>query len=228
MLLASQKQCYISKPVPYDTRVSSSHAWSIVSLTRSCSALLSPGVLVCPGAGDAGVHNRRRSLARQWGRRDEGIGVRCCGYGAGPLTDGVVTEGMVSCRGLASGTLLSLVARGSTPRSLDPRTRTRRPIAILLASSLGLYVDEEGPDLVRDDDGVEKEGAGGVTSSRGTVRRVFCTRDISRVKRSTAILRELEDATEDCVGGFVGAAALPPPLDDPSIVAVEQDAVALV
>ena len=83
------------------------------------------------------------------------MGVRCCGYGAGPLVDGVVAEGMVSCRGLASGTFLSFVARGPSPRSLGSRARTRRPIAIPLASSPGLNVDEEGSDLVRDDDGVE-------------------------------------------------------------------------
>lgn len=83
------------------------------------------------------------------------MGVRCCGYGAGPLIDGVVADGMVSCRGLASGSFLSFVARGLAPRSLGSRARTRRPIAIPLASSPGLNVDEEGPNLVRDDDGVE-------------------------------------------------------------------------
>lgn len=82
---SSQKQCHISKPAPYDTRVSSSHAWSIVSFMRSRSSLLIPGVCVGPGEGMTGVHCLKRSLARQCGRRREGMGVRCCGYGAGPL-----------------------------------------------------------------------------------------------------------------------------------------------
>lgn len=57
----------------------------------------------------------------------------------------------------------------------------------------------------------------------GTICGVFHTQDISRVNLSTAIFQELENMLEDMVGQFVGAAALPPSLDDPSIVAIEYD-----
>ena len=189
MPFPSQKQCHMSKPAPYDTRVSSSHAWSIVSFTRSCSALLRLGVFVSLGAGDAGVHSRRRSLARQCGRRCEGTGVRCCGYGAGPLSVGVVADRMVSCLGLTSRTFLSLATRGPTSGTSCSRVRTRRPIAIFLASSPGLDIEEERADLVGDDDGIKQEGAGRVDPSRGTVSGVFGTRDVSRVNCFTARLR---------------------------------------
>jgi len=65
ILLLSQKQCHISKPDPYASRVSCSHACTIVSLTCSRSAVLS---VEAPGAGEwlpAGVHSLRQSLARQ-------------------------------------------------------------------------------------------------------------------------------------------------------------------
>ena len=163
--LFCRRNSHMSKPAPYDTRVSSSHAWSIVSFTRSCSALLRLGVFVSLGAGDVGAHNWRQSFARQCGRRCEGMGMRCCGYGAGPLTVEVVADGMVSCRGLRSRIFLSLTTHGPTSGTLSPHVRTRRSIVIFLASSPGLDIDEEGADLAGEDDGIEQEGVGRVDPS---------------------------------------------------------------
>ena len=106
-------------------------------------------------AGDTGIHHWRQSLARQWGWRVEEIDIRCCGYGAGPLIVRFVTDWMGSCRGLVSGTLLSLVTQCPPSKSSNSHTHTRHPIAIFLATSLGLDIDKEGSDLVWDDNGIE-------------------------------------------------------------------------
>ena len=45
---------------------------------------------------------------------------------------------------------------------------------------------------------------------------------------SVAILRELEDALENVVGGFVGTASLPPALDDSPVVPIDNNVIALV
>ena len=45
--------------------------------------------------------------------------------------------------------------------------------------------------------------------------------------RSVAILRKLEDASENVVGGPVGATSLPPTLDDPTVVSINDNVVAL-
>ena len=92
------------------------------------------------------------------------MGVRFCWYGAGALAVGVDAGGISSSRGLASRTLLCLAAHVPMPRSSDSRARIIRPTVILLASSSGSDVDEEGSDLVRDDDGVKHEGSRGVDS----------------------------------------------------------------
>ena len=44
---------------------------------------------------------------------------------------------------------------------------------------------------------------------------------------SVAILQKLEDASENVVGGPVGATSLPPTLDDPTVVSINDDMVAL-
>lgn len=72
---------------------------------------------------------------------------------------------MGSCRGLTSGIVFCLVVRGSVPRMSGSRGCTKCLTATVLASSPGLDVDEEGPDLIRDDDGLKQEGAGWVESS---------------------------------------------------------------
>ena len=115
--------------------------------------------------------------------------MRCCGYGAGPLTVEVVADGMASCRGLTSRIFLSLTTRGPTSGTSSPRVRTRRSIVIFLASSPGLDIDEEGADLAGEDDGIEQEGAGRVDPSRGSICGVFRARDVFCVNRFTAKFR---------------------------------------
>jgi hypothetical protein len=41
----------------------------------------------------AGSHSRSLSLARQWGRREEGMGVKVRGYARGIAFDRLVTKG---------------------------------------------------------------------------------------------------------------------------------------
>ena len=94
MPFSSQKQCHISSPVPYVARVSSSHACTMVSFTRSCSFVLAVALLGGTGCVLAGTHILSRSLARQCGHSMEGIGVRFCGYGAGLLGTALEVGGM--------------------------------------------------------------------------------------------------------------------------------------
>src|ERR1700716_293215 len=100
--LLSQKQCHIRRPVPYDSRVSSSHAWTMVSLIHSRSDSSKVGGSVTLDWLWAGVHSLRRSRARQWGRRRDGAGVRFRAYGAGLRDDVAVGWGMDSWRGRVS------------------------------------------------------------------------------------------------------------------------------
>ena len=74
-----QKQCHISSPAPYATRVSSSQACIIISFTCSCSALFHALAPAGSVAGRTGVHILSRSLARQCGHSTDGFGVRCWG-----------------------------------------------------------------------------------------------------------------------------------------------------
>jgi hypothetical protein len=57
----------------------------MVSLIRSCSTMPSAGLQRGSERLSTGVHFLRRSLARQCGRRWEGVGVRFCAYGRGLL-----------------------------------------------------------------------------------------------------------------------------------------------
>ena len=137
-----------------------------------------------------GAHSQSRSLARQCRRRCEGMGMRCCGYGAGPLFVAVMAGGMGSCCGLALTTFLCLAAGiwvlWASSSSL--RLHTKWPIAISLARFPSSNINEERLDLVRDDDGVKQEGTGGVKSLWGAVCWVFCTWDVSHVDLSITIL----------------------------------------
>jgi hypothetical protein len=95
------------------------------------------------------------------------MGVRCCGYGAGPLVVGVVLGGMGSGHGLTSITFLCLAAHSSASRLLSSgsRVHTRSLTVVLLASSPGSDIDEEVLGFVRDNDGIEEEGTQGVVPS---------------------------------------------------------------
>ena len=129
---------------------------------------------------------------------------------------------MSSCC-LASGTLLCLTVHCLASRSSGSCPRARCLITTLLASSPGLDIEEKRSYFIRDSNRVEQEGTGGVVSLGGTICGVFCTRDISCVNLSTMIFGQLKNMLEDVVGWFVGAAVLPPSLNDPSIVTVEFD-----
>ena len=146
-----------------------------------------------------------------------------------PLTDGVVAGGMGLWRGLASETLCCLGAGGSVSAGalLFPRARTRHLTAVDFASSPGSNIDEEGSCLARDGDWVEHEGTGWVDASRRGICWVFCAQYVSCMYHSAAILRKLEDASENIVGGPVGATLFPPPLDDSLVVSIYDDMVAL-
>ena len=153
--------------------------------------------------------------------------MRCCGYGARPLVVGALGDGMGRWRVLAAGVLRCLTARGLTSGVFASGAciRTRCLTATFLASSPASNVDEEGSDLVRDTDWVEEEGARGVFAARGGIGWVLRARDVSCIYRSAAILRELDDASENMICRFVGAAFLPPTLDDSAVVPVDHDVV---
>ena len=155
--------------------------------------------------------------------------MRCLGYGAAPLTDGVVAGSMGMCRGLASETLRCLGTGGSVSAGASsfPQARTRHLTAVDFASSPGSNINEEGSCLAWDGDWVEHEGTGGVDASRRGICWVFCAWYISCMYRSAAILRKLEDVSENIVGGPVGTTLFPPPLDDSPVVSVYDDMVAL-
>ena len=111
------------------------------------------------------------------------MGVRCCGYGAGPLAVGVLEEGMGSWRALTSAVLRHLTARGSLSVASIPGfcMRTRRLTTTFLASSPTSNIDEERAGLDRDDDWVEEEGTGGVDATGRGIRGVLGTRYVSCV-----------------------------------------------
>ena len=144
--LLSQKQCHISSPNPYVARVSSSHAWTMVSFMRSHSAVFMAESPAMSSRLLAGVHLLSRSLARQWGRRVEGTGVRLCGYGAGLLAAAVGGKGMGSWRALTSGTVRCL-ASFTSKSSCTPRGKwlCMSPLTVaVLTASIWVGVDEEG------------------------------------------------------------------------------------
>jgi hypothetical protein len=117
------------------------------------------------------------------------MGVRCCGYGAGPLVVGVTAGGMGRGRSLASGTLRRLADGGSTLGASVSgfHSCVMRLTMAALASSLGSEIQEEGPNFVRDGDGVKQEGAGGVDALGWGVSRVLRAWNILCVYRSIAV-----------------------------------------
>ena len=122
----------------------------------------------------------------------EETGVRLGGYGRGVLADGIDAGGIGSARGLASGIFLRLGAGGAIVLEGVPsasRARTRCLTTTLLTSSAESNLEEEGPDVCWDGDRTKAELAGGVSPSGRGIGGVKRTRDISRVKRSIAILR---------------------------------------
>ena len=198
-------------------------------LTRSRSASLIVGAPSWLGAGEAGVHNFNRSLAKQCGRRREGVGVRCCGYWAGALAVGVFGVGMGRWRILASGALRCLIAWGSPssvsiPESCDC---ARRLTTALFAISPASNIDEERTGFDRDNDWAEEERSGGVNAPRRGVGGVLGAGDVSRIYCSAMLLRKSNDAPEHEVGWPIGAAFLPPTFDDPPVVSIDDDVVPL-
>ena len=99
--------------------------------------------------------------------------------------------------------------------------------ATFLAISPASNIDKERPGLAWDDDWVEEKGAGGVEATGGAIGWVLRTWDIPRVYRSAAILRKFDETTEDKVCRPVGTTLFPPSLDDPAIVSMEDDVIAL-
>jgi len=76
-------------------------------------------------------------------------------------------------------------------------------------------------DLFGDGNAVKQEFEWGVAAPGGGVCRVLCARDISRVYSPIAALRYPKDASEDVIGGLVGAGSLPPSFDDPPVVPID-------
>ena len=106
--------------------------------------------------------------------------------------------------------------------------RTKCLTAALFASSPGSYIDEEMSSVAVDEDGFEEEGTRGVVASGGWVGRILRARDVSSMYRSATILRKLEDASENVVGGRIGTAPFPPSFNDSAVVPVDDDVIALV
>ena len=102
MPFSLQKQCHISRPVLYVACMSSSHACTMVSFTRSCSFALAVTLLDGTGYVLVGTHILSRSLARQCSRNVEGIGVSFCGYGADLLVTVLEVDGMGRLHSLVS------------------------------------------------------------------------------------------------------------------------------
>ena len=95
-----QKQCHICSPVLYMACVSSSHVCTMVSFTQSCLLALAATLLGGTGWVLVEIHILSQSLARQCGCRMEGIGIRYCGYGAGPLGVALEVDRMGRLHGL--------------------------------------------------------------------------------------------------------------------------------
>ena len=179
---SSQKQCHISRVsrlVLYTTHVSSSHVWTIVFLMCSCSASLISSAPVGFGAYEAGVHSLSLSLVRQCGWRWEGVGVRCCGYGARPLAVGVLGFGMGRSCSLVSDVFHRLTIGGSIPETYASGfcPCTRCLMAAPLVSSPMSDINE-GSYLGRDSDRVKEEGAGWVEAMGGRMGQVLSTWDV--------------------------------------------------
>jgi hypothetical protein len=117
------------------------------------------------------------------------MGVRCCGYGAGPLVVRVTAGGMGRGCSLTSRTLCHLADGGSTlGASVSGFCSCVMCLTTAaLASSLGSDIQEEGPNFVRDGDGVEQEGAGGVDALGWGVSRVLHAWNILCVYCSIAV-----------------------------------------
>ena len=148
---SSQKQCHISSPVPYVARVSSSHACTMVSFTRFCSFVLATTLSGEAGCVLAGVHILSRSLARQCGRKMEGIGVRFCGYGAGLLVATLEVDGMSRSRGLVPMVFRRLMGLDPLFTRFSPGSllRVKPLIAASLVRLLRVCVAEERLELRR-------------------------------------------------------------------------------
>jgi hypothetical protein len=97
----------------------------------------------------------------------EGEGVRFCKYGAGLLVVGDVSRGRGRSRSLALEAFRRLAPRFSASGiSLSgSRTRARRLMVISLANCAGSNVNEEGPDLLWDNDRAKEELSGGVAAA---------------------------------------------------------------
>ena len=191
--LALQKQCHISRLEPYDMPVSSSHAWTMVSFTRSCSSPLSARLVTVVGQLGGGSQSLRRSFARQCGQRSEGVGVRFWGYGASRLSAETVVGRAGHGRGCASMSFRCLASLCSiVPAPKGALALSHACTIHLTATSLtmdpGSDVNEERPDFGWDGDRVEAAAEWGVAASQGGVCWVLCTRNVSRVYSSIVLL----------------------------------------
>ena len=153
------------------------------------------------------------------------MGLRRCGYGAGPLVVGVLGGGIGRGCNLASEALRRLVAGALTLALTTSQSNlcSRCLTIAFWVSAPTSCVNEERSGFDRDRDWVEEEGPGWVESAGGSIGRVLHTRDVSGVYRSSAILRKLDDASENVVRWLVGAALFPPTFDDPAVVSVNHD-----
>jgi hypothetical protein len=96
ILRASQNTWKTSSPEPYDSRVLGACEWAITVRMRWRSAsetgTRQPRWSKRERA-VAGSHNRNLSLARQWGRKEDGMGVKVEWYVRGVALDEAVIEG---------------------------------------------------------------------------------------------------------------------------------------
>ena len=155
------------------------------------------------------------------------MGVRCCGYRAGPFATGVFNGGIGRGRALTSMPFRCLITWCSMSAGSGPglRARTKRFTAAFLASSPASNIDEESSDLAGNNDWIEEEGAGWVDAAGRGIGGILGTRDVSRVYRSAMILCILDDASENMVCWSVRATSFPPAFDDPAIVPICKDVI---
>lgn len=189
MLLLLQKQCHMSSPEPYTTHMSSSQAWTMVSFTLSRSVMLRAGMPMDVGRVKDGDHLHKQSLARQWGKSEDEMGVRFCGYGAGLLSD--VEGGIGACHGLVSRVFCHLASLGGVGvgSQLLLCVCARYLVVAVLVSKEGFNPNEEGFDFEWDGDIVEEEVPRQECSSGWGVSRVVFAGDIMRVYHPIAALQ---------------------------------------
>ena len=155
------------------------------------------------------------------------MGVRCCGYGAGPFAAGVFDGGIGRGRVLTSMPFCCLIAWCLMSTGFGPglHARTKRFMAAFLASSPASNIDEESSDLAGNNDWIEEEGAGWVDATGRGISGILGTQAVSRVSRSAMILRILDDASENMVCWSVRATSFPPAFNDPAVVPVCKDVI---